>query len=104
MVQAIQKKVQAKLTEQVGAMLKTFLGDFGCLLKHLLKGRDMNDLSNESRTETARVLQVLNNFNLGGAGPDFDSESDNDSDQDVNSEGEKRNRNMNAEYSNSCKC
>ena len=97
MIKEIQEEVQAKVTEQVVTMLKTFLGDVGLLLRHLLKGGKTSEPYDENMMGTARALQVLHQFDLEES--ESESESDNESDFDSDSE-----HSMNKRYSNACQC
>ena len=103
MIKEIQEEVQVKVTGQVVSMMKTFIGDVGCLLRHLLKRGNIGDPSHGNTMETARMLQVLNNFNLG------DSESGSDSEKDESAEGgstkgTKKGGGRYSQYPNACKC
>ena len=107
MIEEIQEEVQAKVTGQVVAMMQTFLGDVGSLLRHLLKGKRAKDPFNERTMETARALQVLHQFDLGES--EYDSEADFDSDleQSVSSERgsrKERDKGTNTQNSNTCQC
>lgn len=117
MIKEIQGEVQAKVNEQVVSMLHTFLGDVGLLLRHLLKGGNSGQQNNERTMETARVLQVLHQFDLGNSESGYDSDSDSDSEsesdneQSENSEkgngtrtGKGRDRGLNPQHKNVCQC
>ena len=111
MIQEIQEEVQTKVTGQVVTMLKTFLGDVGLLLSHLLKRGTSEEPYTERTRETARAIQVLHNFDLEDCDSDSDSDSDSESEADSeqsmssderNTKG--RNRRMSPQNSNVCQC
>ena len=110
MMKEIQEELQAKVTGQVVNMLQTFLGDVGLLLRHLLKGDQTSGQNNERTMETARMLQVLSQFDLENSESDCVSDSDTDSDSDSDSvsseEGntKRTDRSANQQSSNTCQC
>ena len=105
MIKEIQEEVQAKVTGQVVAMLHTFLGDVGMLLRYLLKGGNTDEQNNETTLRTMRALQALQTFDQG----DFDSDSESESDSDISDSSEEGNetrryRGRNPQQLNACKC
>ena len=100
----IQEELQAKVTGQVVNMLQTFLGDVGLLLRHLLKGDQTSGQNNERTMETARMLQVLSQFDLGNSESDCVSDSDSDSDNSEEGNTKRTDRSVNQQSSNTCQC
>ena len=110
-IKEIQEEVQAKVNVQVAAMIHTFLGDFGLLLRHLLRGGKTGDLDNERTMETTKALQVLQHFDLGESDSESESEMESDSDSEQSDSSEEgtetrtgRYRGMNPQHSNACQC
>ena len=106
MIREIQGEVQAKVTGQVVAMLDTFLGDVGVLLRHLLKGKQSGDLHNETTIGTMRALQALQHFDLAESESDYDTDSDTDSDSDSDQSDSTKGtgRGMKTQYHQTCQC
>ena len=109
MIKEIQEEVQAKVSVQVAAIVHTFLGDVGVLLRHLLKGGKTSEQNNERTMETARALQILHQFDLEESESDTDTDSESDSEQRVssdegNTKGTGRDRGMNNQNQNTCQC
>ena len=107
MIREIQKELQVKVSGQVMAMLHTFFGDVGVLLRHLLKGKQTGELNNETTMGTMRAFQALHQFDLGES--DIDSDSDSDSEQSISSEddttkGTGRGQSKNTKDPNTCQC
>ena len=108
MIREIQEEVQVKVSEQVVAMLQTFVGDVGVLLRHLLKGGETGGLNNETTMGAMRALQALRNFDLGESETNSDSDSDTDTDTDTDTDqsdtrkGSSQRRNT--QYHRTCQC
>ena len=104
-IQEIQEEVQAKVSGQVVAMVATFFGDMGLLLRHLLKGGKNSESYNEKTMEMTKALQVFQQFDLGDSEYDSDSDSEQSvsSDED-NTKGTERDKGKNRPNSNACQC
>ena len=106
MIREIQEEVQVKVSEQVVAMLQTFVGDVGVLLRHLLKGGETGGLNNETTMGAMRALQALRNFDLGESETNSESDSDIDSDTDTEQSDSRKgsNQRRNTQYHRTCQC
>ena len=96
-IREIQEEVQTNVAEKVVAILQTFIGDVGVLLRHLLKGDMISTQNHEETMETAEALQVLHQFDLEDSELHTSSEGG-------NTKGTESNQEMNRKEPKVCQC